>query len=157
MISDTQTTLLPPGKQPVKMLRFASWSLMNGSQFQYCEYELKFWCFGLGRLWKTVTDTYKTEKRQWPCITNWSVSRIYITVQWTNLLYLTPSVRLSKTDLDSGIQIIDYGFLISGTWIQNPDHQAESYILRAEFRILQAQDSGFSKQNFSDIPLLHGT
>ena len=26
-----------------------------------------------------------------------------------------PSVRLSKTDLDSGIQIIDYGFLISGT------------------------------------------
>ena len=148
------------------MLRFASWSLMNGSQFQYCEYELKFWCFGLCRLWKTVTDRHsyskdgikhKTEKRQWPCITNWSVSRIYITVQWTNLLYLTPSVRLSKTDLDSGIQIIDYGFLISGTWIQNPHNQAESYIRRAEFRIPQPQDSGLSKQNFSDIPLLHGT
>ena len=147
------------------MLRFASWSLTNGSQFQYCEYELKFWCFGLCRLWKTVTDghsyktkrrykTYKTETRQWPCITNWSVSRIYITVQWTNLLYLTPSVRLSGRLDGLGFWNPDNRLRIPYQWNLNSKSRSSSRILHSwswipdstspGFRILQAKFLGYT-------------
>ena len=44
------------------MLRFAGWSLTNGSQFQYCEYDLKFWCFGLVSLRKDVTHGHSYSK-----------------------------------------------------------------------------------------------
>ena len=41
--------------------------------------------------------------------------------------------------LDSGFEILDYGFLVSGTWIPDFNRYTDS----------KAQDSGLHKQNFS--------